>query len=179
MPTGFFFGALLPLFAIRRIRASQPSPLGGVVPLATLAVAWFALTVQLALAWYPDWMWSYLIDATTISPAFAVVFFAAVTGAGAAGAIISQAFIARGQTPGAVATAIFGFSMYAAVFNLTWDRYFHVGNYFQYHNALAKPLNGHAGLQNLMSWLGAAEAIVLLGVVAWLLISDRSWKTHA
>lgn len=178
VPTGFFLGALIPLFAMRRIRATQPSPAGGVVPLATAGVAWFALTVQVALFMYPDWMWSYLIDAAEIPPVYALVFFASVTGAGAAGAIVSQAFIARGQTLGAALTAAFGFLMYLATYILTWNQYFHVGNYYQYHNGLATPLKQHQGLQGLMTVLGVAEAVVLLGLVIWLFVSDRSWKVH-
>jgi len=178
VPTGFFLGALLPLFAIRRIRATQPAPAGGVVPLATLGVAWFALTVQVALARYPDWMWSYLLDSAEVPPAFALVFFAAVTGAGAAGAIISQAFIARGQSLGAALAALFGFLMYAATFALTWDQYFHVGSYFQYHHGLSIELARHAGLRSLMSVLGAAEAVGLLGLAAYLAVADRAWKVR-
>ncbi len=148
------------------------------MPLATAGVAWFAATVQVALVMYPDWMWSYLLDSAAVPRYFSLVFFASVTGAGAAGAIVSQAFIARGQAVGAALTAAFGFLMYLATYVLTWDQYFHVGNYDQYHNNLATPLKEHAGLQSLMSMLGAAEAVVLLGLAIYLFVSDRSWKVH-
>lgn len=178
MPTGFFLGALFPLFAIRRIRATQPAPAGGVVPLATAGVAWFALTVQAALFMYPDWMWAYLIDAATIPPIFAVFFFVAVVGAGAVGAIVSQAFISRGQTLGAVLTAAFGFLMYLATFALTRDQYFHVGTYYQYHNNLATPLAEHAGLRSLAAAIGVADAVAWLALAAYLYVSDRAWKVR-
>lgn len=148
------------------------------MPLATAGVAWFALTVQVALYMYPDWMWSYLIDAATIPPIFSLVFFLAVVGAGATGAIVSQAFLARGQTPGAALTAAFGFVMYLATFALTRDQYFHVGNYYQYHNNLATPLKDHEGLQSIATAIGVADAVVLLGLAIYLFVTDRSWRVH-
>lgn len=173
IPTGFFLGALLPLFAARRIRTLNPRPAGGAVPLATAAAAWFGLTVQPALWAYPDWMWAYMLDSSRIPSIYPGVFWCAVTGAGVIGAIVSQAFIARDQLVGALLTIGFGGAMWLAVFILTGNQYGRVGTFLQYHAQQAVPLSEHAGLLGLMKSIAIADVLGLIAI-SWLLVrSDR------
>lgn len=126
---------------------------------------------------FPDWMWGYMMDIQKIPAIYGLVFFLAVAGAGAVGAIVSQSFIARGQTSMAVATALFGFLAYLSVMLLMTDQYLHVGTFASYHAGQATPLSKDAGIQALSTKIALANIVVLVGTLIYLFRSDRTWKT--
>lgn len=147
----------------------------------TLFVVVFALTVQYFLLRWPGWMYSYLIPEDEVrlgwlSPAF----FVAVVGAGLAGATVSLHLIRAGKMPLAVANMLLGLGTWIVIWLVTWDRYFHVGDYASYHAGLAIPVPQSAPFTRALNVVGAIQGIVGLACAAWIVFEGiRSRRSGA
>jgi len=146
-----------------------------------LFVVVFALSVQYFLLRWPGWMYSYLIPESDVrlgwlSPAF----FVAVLGAGLAGATVSLHLIRQGKMPLAVANMLLGLGTWIVIWLVTWDRYFHVGDYASYHAGLAIPVPESAPFTRALNVVGAIQGIVGLACAAWIVFEGiRSRKCGA
>lgn len=171
---GFFFGSLVACCAARQIRRRQPPVLSRYVAMAAGYCAWFWMTVVFFYLKYPDWMWAYFFDTRRV-PAWAVLplFLLAVVLAGTVGAITAQSLIAEGRFRWALAFCLAGFGMYLAVFALTWDQYFWIGTWGQYHSRTAIYLFYYPGFRMQMNIAAACEFIPLLGLLGYLIVTGR------
>ncbi|HWV39145.1 MAG TPA: aldehyde dehydrogenase family protein [Vulgatibacter sp.] len=139
-----------------------------------LFVVVFALTVQYFLLRWPGWMYSYLIPETDVrlgwlSPAF----FAAVLGAGLAGATVSLHLIRAGRMALAALNVLLGIGAWIAIWIVTWDRYFHLGDYASYHAGLAIPVPESAPFTRALNVVGAIQGIVGLACAVWIVFEGR------
>jgi acyl-CoA reductase-like NAD-dependent aldehyde dehydrogenase len=149
------------------------------VAAAAFAVV-FALSVQPFLFLWPEWMYAYAAPVERLRPAaVAVPFFVAVAGAGIAGAYLALRLLEGGRTVLAVLNAAFGFFLWAAIWSLTWDEYFHIGTWAEYHAGRAVPLALAPGFQRAMNLAGIVQAATGLGLAAFVVVAGRRARATA
>jgi acyl-CoA reductase-like NAD-dependent aldehyde dehydrogenase len=147
---------------------------------ATAFAVVFALSVQPFLFRWPDWMVAYATPAASLPPGrVALPFFVAVAGAGLAGAYVSLRLLENGRAWLAVLNAGFGLFLWATLWSLTWDEYFHVGTWAEYHEGRAVPLALANGFSTAMNVAGLVQAVAGLGLAAFVVTAGRRARATA
>lgn len=140
----------------------------------------FALSVQPFLFRWPEWMVAYAAPAERFRPgAVAVPFFVAVAGAGIAGAYVSLRLLEGGRTVLALVNAAVGLFLWAAIWALTWNEYFHIGSWAQYHAGRAVPLALAPDFRGAMNLAGLVQGAVGLGLTAFVVVAGRRARAAA
>lgn len=170
-PTSWGIAALMVLAGSRLVRAGRGDvAFKGAVAFSVV----FAVSVQWFLFRWPDWMYAYLIPATELPPAVvSPFFFVAVVGSGAAGAFISWTLIRQGRMAWAVANVAFGLGGWLVIQAATWDRYFHVGTFAEYHSGQAPRLSDAGSFYLEMNLAGLIQVGVGVGITALLVKAGR------
>lgn len=140
----------------------------------------FALSVQPFLFVWPDWMYAYAMPAVRFPPAAASLpFFVAVAGAGLAGSYVSLRLIERGRSGLALLNAVVGLFLWGTVWGATWEPYFAIGTWAEYHDGTAIPLAGAKGFQKAMKAAGLVQVATGLGLAAFVVVAGRRARTVA
>lgn len=170
-PTAYALSSLITLLGRDLIRAGR----GRVVFWVALGFAvYFALTVQYFLFRYPAWMYAYLFPEDAFSLAWvSPTFFLAVSIAGALGAYVTQSLLVTGRSGLAVGNALLGFLAWGILWFVTWDPYFVVGSYAEYHAGTAVPSMEVPGFQIANAIAGGSYAVLGLGIVYWTIVTGR------
>jgi len=176
-PTGYALASLFTLVGKDLIRAGRGRE---VFRAATGFVAFFALTVQYFLFRFTAWMYAYLFPEDAFSLAWvSPAFFLAVLAAGVLGAYVTQSLLVAGRNALAVGNALLGFAAWAIVWYATWEPYFVVGTYAEFHAGRALPSTAVPAFQTATAVCGAAYAVVGLGLAAWMIVAGRRARRAA
>lgn len=170
-PTAYALASLFTLVGKDLIRAGR----GRAVFWAAVAfTTYFALTVQYFLFRHTAWMYAYLFPEDAFSLAWvSPAFFFAVGIAGLLGAYLTQNLLVTGRRMLAVGNALLGFVAWGILWYVTWDPYFAVGSFADYHAGLAPPSTQVPAFQIATSITGASYAVLGVGIAAWMLITGR------
>lgn len=143
-------------------------------------MVFFALTVQYFLFRFPAWMYAYLFPEDAFSLAWvSPAFFFAVVVAGLLGAYVTQSLLVTGRTTLAVGNALLGFLAWGIVWYVTWDPYFVVGTFADYHAGRARPSSAVPAFQAATLVTGLAYAIVGLALAGWMVVAGRRSRLAA
>lgn len=157
-------GALVALTGWKRAREGEKVLNSYLTISAGLCGLIFSLDVTYFLIKYPDWMWSYFIDSREVPSTGVIIFFIIfVCFSALTGSVITQLGIRERNFFFTLFPFIFGFSLYIFVWGITWDQYFHVGTYMEYHSGKAVSLN-ESDIKRAMSTYGTGAVLPYIGV---------------
>lgn len=125
-------------------------------------------------------MYAYLFSEDAFSLAWvSPAFFLAVVLAGVLGAYVTQSLLRAGRDALAVCNALLGFAAWGFVWYVTWDPYFVVGTYAEYHAGRALASSEVPAFQAATAVCAAAYAVVGLGLAAWMIVAGRKARRAA
>lgn len=128
IPINFFFGSLFSILYRGRLKQGGEREFFVPIVWAVVYAGWFGATTAMFYAKYPDWMWSYILDSSKISPHLVYPFFwLALILSASAGAFISARMIMKDRLLYSCLIAGATLVVYAAVMALFFNEYFYIG----------------------------------------------------
>ncbi len=168
IPTAFFLGGVIALTDWWSVKKRESILFSRASLAGALCGLWYGFAVTYFYVRYPDWMLAYAVDYREIPTVLMLfIFYVSLAIAGFSSSVLTQVAIKEGHKVMAWIPAFTGLVVLIYVWGITWDQYFHIGTYVEYHSGNAVPLQRHSSMQKAMNILGPVGLLpyVVVGVV--------------
>lgn len=173
-PSALVFGSVLAVLSFKKIRAEPAGAIRKTVVLTAGWSAWYGLCVAWFFFMRPDWMFVYLLDTAKVPlfPAF-LVFWAALVGYGAMGALGAGLLIQQQKLQLAIAGAVAATLFYVGLTLISNPAYVKVGSFADYTKGVAPGLETDGAMTTAMAVSGVGIAV---GAVVVLVLQFKKPK---